>query len=350
MKFDKQYTLAELARLLALRVVVNSGATAESIKITGVATIEVATPGDITFIINDSYVKYLPNTKATAIILPSDFSEACNLPALYADNSRLALIRMLELAMPSRADARFDVECSGVSSSAVIGMDCVLADDISIGPNCVIGDRVVVESGVVIAANTVVGNDCFLRRNSTLRANVTLYPRVEVGEGSTVHSATVVGSDGFGYANDAGSWVKMPHVGGVKIGNNVEIGSNVSIDRGFLDDTIIADGVIIDNLVQIGHNVKIGENTAVAGCTAIAGSAVIGKNCLLGGASRIVGHIVIEDGTVITAASNVNRSLKKGIYSSAFPAKENAKWRRNVARFNFLDEMAKRLHRLEGNK
>jgi UDP-3-O-[3-hydroxymyristoyl] glucosamine N-acyltransferase len=158
----------------------------------------------------------------------------------------------------------------------------------------------------------------------------------------------VIGSDGFGYANDNGKWIKMLHLGGVTIGDNVEIGSNTSIDRGFIEDTTIADNVIIDNLVQIGHNVVIGQGTAIAGCVGIAGSASIGENCLLGGGAGIAGHISITNNVSITATSAVNHNITKpGVYSSGFPARENSAWLKNVARFQFIDSMSKKIRQLE---
>ena len=155
-----------------------------------------------------------------------------------------------------------------------------------------------------------------------------------------INSNTVIGSDGFGYAQDAsGNWVKMPHLGGVIIENQVEIGSNTSIDRGCIGDTLIKQGVIIDNLVQIAHNVVVGEHTAIAGCVAIGGSATIGSRCLIGGASTIAGHLTIADNVHITGTSSINKSLlQSGIYSSGFPAKDNLVWKKNIVRFNLLDQ------------
>ena len=212
-----------------------------------------------------------------------------------------------------------------------------------------LADRVRVDAGAIIGAGVVIGADCVIGEQSQLKANVTLYNKVQIGARTTIHSNTVIGADGFGYATDAtGNWVKMPHLGGVQIGDDVEIGSNTSIDRGFLENTKIDNGVIIDNLVQIGHNVTIGAKTAIAGCVAIAGSATIGANCLIGGGSSIAGHISLADRVIITGTSAVNRSLlKPGVYSSGFPAKENHLWKKNVARFQFLDELAKRVRHLE---
>jgi UDP-3-O-[3-hydroxymyristoyl] glucosamine N-acyltransferase len=244
---------------------------------------------------------------------------------LITKNPRLALAKLLNLWADAKQTA------ASIHPSAVIGK------------NVELGDNLLIEAGVVV------GDNCKLGNNTQLKANVTLYNNVTIGANCTVHSGTVIGSDGFGYAVDTdGSWFKMLHLGGVVIGDNVEIGSNTSIDRGMIDNTVIGNNVIIDNLVQIGHNVVIGDRTAIAGCTGVAGSTVIGKNCLIGGASSIAGHITIGDRVNITGTSAVNHSLlEPGVYSSGFPAKENGVWRRNVARFMMLDNMAKRLKELE---
>lgn len=357
MQLDRQYTLAELANLLAVELRLPpsmSKAAANEILISSLATLDSAQAGDVTFLSNENYTKLLATTKASAIIVLPAVVAKCVVPALVTNNPRLVLAKILALCA-NRANKFSVTKQRGIHPSCVIGTDCDLAADIYLGPNCVVGDRVSIEPGVVVAANVVIGNDCHLQAGCCLKANVTLYDQVTIGADSIIHSSSVIGSDGFGYAqNDtgnnsdtAGNWVKLPHLGGVKIGAKVEIGSNTSVDRGLLSDTIIGDGVIIDNLVQIGHNVIIGANTAIAGCTGIAGSTTIGKNCLIGGAANIKGHITIGDEVVITAASSVNRSLTKGIYSSGFPAKDAVTWRKNVARFNNLDSMAKRLSRLE---
>ena len=163
-----------------------------------------------------------------------------------------------------------------------------------------------------------------------------------------VHPGVVIGSDGYGIANDQGRWVKIPQMGSVQIEDDVEIGANTTIDRGAINDTVIEEGVKLDNQIQVAHNVRIGAHTAVAGCTGIAGSATIGKYCAIGGGARILGHLEIVDRVQITSNSFVSKSITKpGTYSSGAPVQENRRWNRNYARFQQLDEMARRLRKLE---
>ena len=143
-------------------------------------------------------------------------------------------------------------------------------------------------------------------------------------------------------------WVKVPQVGGVRIGDDVEIGSNTTVDCGAIGDTIIEDGVRIDNLCMIAHNVRIGEHTAMAGMTGIAGSTVIGKRCMFAGSSGTVGHITICDDVVLSACSVFTKDVTEpGTYASFFPAEKVADWNRKVARFRRLDAMGRRVKKLE---
>ena len=169
-----------------------------------------------------------------------------------------------------------------------------------------------------------------------------------IGQRCVFQSGTVIGSDGFGYAPDNGRWLKIPQTGGVTIGNDTEVGACTSIDRGALDNTIIGNNVIIDNQVQIAHNDIIGDNCAIAGGSVIAGSTTIGKNCIIGGACAISGHLNISDGVTITGMTMVIKDINDpGVYSSGMPSQTNREWRRNAARYRQLDELAKRLKKLE---
>ena len=304
--------------------------------------LEKAVAGQISFVNNRYYRKYLATTQATAVILHADDLPFCKTQSLVCKNPRLSLVKAARL---------FTVEpcrTPGIHPSAVIGKDCQIAASASIGVGCVIGDRTIVSDDVIIGAGTVIAEDCKLGVGTQLYPRVTLYKDVKIGAETVVHSGVVIGSDGFGFANDAGRWLKMPHQGGVSIGDAVEIGANTTIDRGVFEDTIIADNVIIDNLVQIAHNVRIGAHTAIAACVAIGGSTVIGESCLIGGGTSIAGHLSIADQVHIMGTSAVNQSLNTaGAYASGFPAKPVQQWRKNVARFQYLDAMAKRLTGLE---
>ena len=323
LEFNSTINLQELALKINANLILPDNVDNNCIykKISAVEVIEKANSEQVTFLANPIYVKYLSETNAAAVITHPKYLDKCKVAALVTNNPRLTLAKLLSLCEPS---GKFS---PNIHSSCVIGKDVTMGKDVTI------------EAGVVIGDNCSIGN------NTVIKANVVLYNNVQLGNNCLIHSNTVIGSDGFGFAQDEeGGWVKMPHLGRVIIEDQVEIGSNTSIDRGCIGDTIIKKGVIIDNLVQIAHNVVIGEYTAIAGCTGIAGSTVIGKRCLIGGAVNIAGHLTITDGIHITATSSINKSLlKPGIYSSGLPVKDNITWRKNIARFNMLDQSFKDL-------
>jgi UDP-3-O-[3-hydroxymyristoyl] glucosamine N-acyltransferase len=212
----------------------------------------------------------------------------------------------------------------------------------------------VIEDGVEIGPAVYVGPGCVVGKDSRIGAGTRLVARVAVVNGSVIgercilHPGAVVGSDGFGNANDAGRWVKVPQIGRVVIGDDVEIGANTTIDRGSLKDTVIGDGVRLDNLIQVGHNARIGDHTAAASFVGISGSTQIGSRCTLGGASGFAGHLTIADDVHFTGMAMVTHSIREpGVYSSGIPAIPNREWRRNVARFQHLDALTRRVKALE---
>jgi UDP-3-O-[3-hydroxymyristoyl] glucosamine N-acyltransferase len=226
---------------------------------------------------------------------------------------------------------------ASVDGSAWVGAHAYVAAGATIGP------RVFVGPGSMVMGEARVGAD------SRLVARVMLCERVRIGERCILHPGAVIGADGFGHAPDGGTYVRVPQVGAVSIGDDVDVGANTTIDRGAIGDTVISHGVKIDNQVQIGHNVRIGEHTVIAGCVGISGSAVIGRRCMLGGMVGVVGHLEICDDVLVTGRTMVSSSIRQpGMYSSALAADESKRFRRNAARFQKLDELAKRVRRLEG--
>ncbi len=330
-------SLAKLARQLGCEV---SGDGA--CQITAVATLQSAGPGQISFLANRRYRKYLATTKASAVILRPDDVEDCPVNALVSANPYLIYARVATLLNP------LVPAVAGCHSSAIIETGCEIDSTASIGANCYLGANCVIGAGAVIGPGCVIGRDVIIGAETRLVANISICDGVKIGCRVLIQPGAVIGSDGFGYAPDQGHWVKVPQLGSVIIGDDVEIGANTTIDRGALEDTVIEEGVILDNQIQVAHNVRIGAYTAIAGATAIAGSTSIGKRCQIGGAVGIVGHLSIADDVHITAMSLVTGNIKQaGLYSSGTPLGDNKAWRKNAARFGQLDEMARHLRRLE---
>ncbi|MCF6236864.1 MAG: UDP-3-O-(3-hydroxymyristoyl)glucosamine N-acyltransferase [Gammaproteobacteria bacterium] len=334
------------ATTLSLSVIANSiGAELKGNSdrlISNVATLEAASEGDITFLANTRYRKFLKSTEASAVIVSPRDSQNCPVDCLIIDDPYLGYARTAALLFPLVAME------SGIHPSAVVSPDASIDESAWIGAQCV------VEAGVVVGANSIIGSGCILEdevvigEDCHLVAHITICYQSSLGNRILIHPGVVIGADGFGIAKEQNHWVKVPQLGAVRIYDDVEIGANTTIDRGALGDTILEEGVKLDNQIQIAHNVCIGAHTAIAACTGVAGSARIGKNCAIGGGVGILGHLEIVDEVQVTAMSLVTKSIKKpGIYSSGTPLDESDSWRKNYLRMKQLDDMARRIAKLE---
>jgi len=283
--------------------------------VTHVAALETAGPRELSFLANPKHRRYLEQTRAGAVVLDPALAEASPVPALLIKNPHACFARIATLLHP--------------------------LPPVRIG----VHERAVVEPGAHIAASASVA------AGACIGAGATVGEHAVIGPGCVVHAGAVIGADGFGFAPENGEWLKVPQVGSVIVGNDVEIGANTTIDRGAIGDTVIEDGVKLDNLIQIAHNVRIGAHTAIAAGTGVAGSTEIGKRCMIAGMVGITGHIRLCDDVVVTGKSTVTNSVTKpGVYSSALPLEEAATFRRNAARFKRLDQIARAVRALGGNK
>lgn len=313
-----------------------------AVEIHRLATLEEADGTSLAFLANPAYRKQLAETRAAAVLLRAEDSDAFHGARLIHADPYLAFARLTALFDRAPRSAE------GIHPSAVIAPDAVLGEGVAVGPNAVIGEGVVIGAHTAIGANSVVAAHCRVGERCQLAANVTLYHDVRLGDRVIVHSGAVLGADGFGFANDRGQWVKIHQLGGVVVGDDCEIGACTTIDRGALSDTVLGRGVILDNHCQIAHNVRIGDYTAMAAFVGISGSTVIGRHCIFAGRAGTVGHLTICDHVVVTAASVVTKSLHQpGSYSSGLPLAKTEEWRKNAVRFNQLDRLAGRVRKLE---
>lgn len=332
-----KYTLDELAKHVSGEVKGDS-----SCKIVSVATLQHADATQISFLTNSSYRKQLASSQAGAVIMSAADAENSPVNAIISQNPYAAYAKIAALLSPA------EKYTAGIHRSAHVDPSATIDKTASIGAGAVI------ESGVSLGKSARVGPGCVIQKNvmiganSILTANITVAHDCVIGERNLIHPGVVIGADGFGQAMENGIWIKVPQLGGVLIGDDVEIGANTTIDRGAIEDTVIEDNVKLDNQIQVAHNVKIGAHTAIAGCTAIAGSTKIGKHCRIAGMVGIVGHLEIADNVTVTAKSLVTGSIKKaGMYSAGTPLEPSQQWRKNTIRFKQLDDMAKRLNKLE---
>jgi len=307
-----------------------------------VASLTNASSESLTFLSSAAYSSQLPSTKAAAVVLRSVDADACPVSALVCDDPYAMYARMAALVCPAPTFA------PGVHATATIAESASVADSAHVAASAVIGDRTTIGENTVIGPGTVIGPDCTVGDNCRFIANVSIVKNVRIGARCLLHPGAVIGSDGFGNAMSTEGWVKVPQLGGVRIGSDVEIGANTSIDCGAIGDTVIENGVRIDNLVHIAHNVTIGEHTAIAALCGFAGSTTIGKRCMFAGNSGAVNHINVCDDVIVMSQSVLTKdTLQPGVYSSSFPAKPARAWAKQVARFRRLEGLFARVKRLE---
>lgn len=314
-------------------------------EIHGLGSLASARPGEISHLSSPIYKQHLSGTQASAVILTPDDLPDSPCPALVVENPYLCFARA------SSMFARQEGLAQGVHPSAVVDATAQVDGRACIGPHVVVGAGCQIGADVRIHANCVIGDDCILGHGVALQANVTLYSRVTIGDRSIVHSGAVIGADGFGFTPDEkGHWQGIAQVGGVVIGADVSIGACSCIDRGAIDDTVIEDGVQIDNQVQIGHNCHVGAHSLLCGMVGFAGSTKVGKHCVFGGRSGAGGDHPVDvcDGVMVSSCTVLSQSVAEpGIYSGSVLFHEHKKWRRNALRLASLDELFKRVRKLE---
>jgi UDP-3-O-[3-hydroxymyristoyl] glucosamine N-acyltransferase len=314
----KPLALSEIASLIG------ASFTGVERQVNRLATLQRAGQGDISFLSNSKYAAQLRDTHAGVVICkPAD--------AVLAPNGCVTL----QVADPYRAYAVLAEHWWRLAQDH---------DVLHIHPLSYIAPTASVAPTARIAAFAYVGEHAVIGERTVLHPRATLLDGCEVGDDCILHSGCVIGADGFGFANTAQGWRKIPQLGGVQIGHWVEIGANTTIDRGALDDTVISDGVKLDDQIHVAHNVRIGRNTAIAGCVGIAGSAVIGENCTIGGAAGVLGHLEIADNVHISAFSLVTRSIREpGVYTGIFPLDKKDQWEKNAAALRQLHKLRERM-------
>lgn len=311
-------------------------------RILRIASLARAGPGDLSFLSDPRYRKYLRGTRASAVILSHRDLADCPVAALVLDTPLVGFARAAALLEPPANMPQ------GIHPTASVNPRAKIDQTAWIGPHAV------VEAGVCVATDVFVGPCCIVREGvmlgegTRLTAHVTVCAGARIGKHVLIHPGAVIGADGFGFVRDGTRWIKMPQRGSVRVGDEVEIGANTTIDRGALEDTVIEDGVKLDNQVQVGHNVHIGTHTAIAGCVGIAGSVRIGRRCLIQAAVTIADHLEVVDDVQLMATAVVVKSITKpGVYSSVLPVEENQTWLRNLVRIRRLDNLASRVRTLE---
>ena len=334
--------LSEIAEKLACRIEGDPNT-----EITGVAGIEHAASGQVTFLANRRYFSLLKTTRATAVLIEDGVAveRDADLPplnVLRSANPYLAFAQAIALfyRAPSYPE--------GIHPTAVIAKTAKIDSGAHIGPYCFIdenaqiGRNAVLHSFVTIYRGARIGNDFFAHAHAVVREDCRIGNRVILQNG------VVIGGDGLGFAKQRdGSWFKMLQSGPAVLEDDVEVQSNACVDRATVGETRVGRGSKLDDLVLIGHASRVGENAMLCGQVGLAGSTRVGNNCILAGQVGTAGHLSIGDGTVITAQSGVPNDVPANALFSGYPAVENRQWLKTMAALNRLPELQKRLRELE---
>jgi UDP-3-O-[3-hydroxymyristoyl] glucosamine N-acyltransferase len=312
-----------------------------SIEITGVAGIEQAEAGQITFLANPKYAPALATTRASAVILgESEPTPPC--AALRTAHPYVAFAKALEIF------ADIPRPPAGADACNAIGRDVVFGRDVAIGPFVTIGDGAAIGDGTIVYSHVAIGSGTRIGRNSILYSHVAVRERITIGDRVILHSGVVIGSDGYGFARQPdGTHYKVPQNGTIVIEDDVEIGANTCIDRPPVGETRIGAGTKIDNLVQIAHGIRVGRRVLMAAQTGIAGSTTVEDDVVLGGQVGVAGHITVAKGTMATGQTGITNSTEPGSFVSGTPGIPNREWLKASVVFSRLPEFRKTLSDLE---
>ncbi len=308
----------------------------------GLAGLQEAEPGSLSFLSSPRYAALMESTRAGAVIVSREWKGACGCALIRAQNPDKAFAAAASLLGPKPVELP-----AGVHPTAVLAGDARLGAGVRIGPYCVL------EPGVAVGARTILMAGCYLGHGTVVGEDCKLYPHVSVrestriGSRTIIHNGAVIGSDGFGYVMDAGAWKKVPQIGTVEIGDDVEIGANVTVDRARFGKTVIGNDVKLDNLVQVAHNVRIGDHTAIAAQTAIAGSSTVGRYVQIGGQAGIAGHLSVGDQCVVGGGAGVTKSVPPKTFVSGYPAAPHSEACKIHAHLMRLPELKERVKQME---
>ena len=333
----KSLSLKQVADALGARLDCASAQEADTL-ISGLAPIDRAAAGQITFVTNPKYTSQARTTQASAVIVAEDFAglPKPGVAALRVKNPHVAYAKAIELFHPQPKYAPGIHPSAAIDPSAKIGKNVHIGAFVAIGKNVVIGDDCILHPHVVIYDNVQIGDNFLAHAHAVVREDC------RIGNSVILQSGVIVGCDGYGFAKtDDGKWRKIFQSGNVVIGDRVEIQANSCIDRAGIGETHIRDGVKIDNLVQVAHGCDIGENTLLCSQVGLAGSTEIGKNAVLAGQVGVVGHLRIGDNVVVTAQSGIPGDVEDGKVVSGSPAFDNKQWLKSISVFNKLPELAK---------
>lgn len=313
------------------------------IRIHGIAGIQAASEGEITFLTHASYTKYLPLCRASGVIVgkKTSLDDVRGFNVIIVDNPDLAYIRVAQMFEAPEPIT------PGIDRLAYVSESAEIAPGASIRPFACIESGAVIGERAVIHSFAYVGSSCVIGEGSVIHPHVTIYHDTKIGRNVTIHANTVIGCDGFGYTWDGEKHAKIPQIGSVIIEDDVEIGSNTSIDRASLGTTVIGKGTKIDNLVQVAHNVTIGQNSIIVSQVGIAGSARIGNNVVLAGQVGVKDHTTVGDGVMAGGGTGITKDVPPGSLIWGTPHAPHKEWMKLQIYIKKLPALFERIKKIE---
>ena len=330
--------LKDLAERLGAELVAgNEQEIPGDVEITGVAGIEDAGSGHVTFVANPKYAGLARSTRAAAVIVEPEFA-AIGVPTLRVKNPYLAFARAIEVFYQPPVYAPGIHPTAVIDPTARIGSGAHVGAYVVISAGCVVGDDAILLPHVVLYPGVTIGDRFFAHAHAVVREGCRL------GDDVVLQNGAIIGADGFGFAKDStGRWVKIVQSGPAVLEDAVEVQANACIDRASIGETRIARGAKVDNLVQVGHGSTVGENTLLCSQVGLAGSTTVGKNVILAGQVGVAGHLTVGDGAIATAQTGIPSDVAPGAVVSGYPAMDNRAWLRTVAAVNRLPELLRKL-------
>lgn len=308
------------------------------LEIMGIAGIEQAEPGQITFVSNLKYAPLARTTRASAILVHPGFPEI-ETATLRLENPYFAFAKTIELFYQS------PVFPPGIHPTAVIAASAKIGARAHIGAYVVVGDHVVLGDDAVLHPHVVLYPHVHAGKKLLAHAHAVIREHCRLGDNVILQNGAIVGADGFGFARIATGWSKILQSGPAILEDDVEVQANACVDRASIGETRLQRGVKVDNLVQVGHGSCVGPDTLLCAQVGLAGSTTIGKNVILAGQVGVAGHCNVGDGVVATAQSGIPKDVPAGKVISGYPAIENRQWLRSVALFNRLPELLRNTRR-----
>jgi UDP-3-O-[3-hydroxymyristoyl] glucosamine N-acyltransferase len=334
-------TALAIADILGGKLIGPAGTT-----VNGVAPLDRAGPGDVSFVASARYATLFHYTGAGVVLITAELADlpSAVVSRVVVAKPHDALLELLPRFYPEPERS------PSIHPTARVGRDAQIGRDVSLDEYAVVGSGASLGDGVWVGAHSVIGSGARVGERSRIHPNVTVYAGTDIGARVRVHSGAILGSDGFGYVFRDGEHARIPHVGRCIIGDDVEIGANTTVDRGSIDDTVIGAGTKIDNLVQIGHNVRVGRLCLIMSQVGISGSAHIEDGCVLAGQAGIGGHVTIGAGARIAGQAGVFGDVPAGETWSGYPARPHRESLRATGALLKLPGMLKKIEQLLDDK